>query len=389
MLDKKFAQTILSSLESIIYVVDESDNIIYCNQPFVKLFRDVNLIGKNLNDFIDASDIDKIKATNKIAVKKGLYSGEEIITLPNSLKKNFFASKSPLKSNGEIIGVTVNLIDIANYNKSQQTHIAELDNIILEEQNRFRQIIDAVDVSIYCIDIVGRLIYCNQYVVDMFGKKSRNEIIGKNEYDLIASGEVAKKIATINSIVLKDGHYHGEESGISSDGKSKTFLTSKSRLLNSNGETIGIVGVSVDITAEKDAEILRVKNIKNEEKLAAQAVFKDLIDSILSTLHRAQIKLSSSGDMEHKLKNSLNNNIKLSKREQEILYYLSINKSPKEISTIIGKKENKSLSPATILSIICKQLYIKFDVNSTSTLIEKAKLLDMVPFVLDNFSNSD
>ena len=73
----------------------------------------------------------------------------------------------------------------------------------------------------------------------------------------------------------------------------------------------------------------------------------------------------------------------LNKREQEILYFISLNKSPKEIASILGVREQKTLAPATIQAIITKQLYVKFGVYSVSNLIEKASFLGLIPFSLE------
>lgn len=78
----------------------------------------------------------------------------------------------------------------------------------------------------------------------------------------------------------------------------------------------------------------------------------------------------------------LGGKIHLSKREGEILYYLSLYKQPKEIAGIISTLENKIIASATVGSIISKQLYVKFKVGSISKLIEKASLLGMIPLSL-------
>lgn len=76
--------------------------------------------------------------------------------------------------------------------------------------------------------------------------------------------------------------------------------------------------------------------------------------------------------------------IVLTKREKEILFLLSLGKSPKNIAEFISKIENKILTPATVTATINKHLYLKFNVNSTSELIEQAVLLDL----LDNIPGS-
>jgi len=72
--------------------------------------------------------------------------------------------------------------------------------------------------------------------------------------------------------------------------------------------------------------------------------------------------------------------ITLSKREREILYYLSLNKSPKDIATILSVLDKKAILPTTVQSVIDKQLYQKLDVFNIGQLIEKANMLKLIPF---------
>lgn len=77
--------------------------------------------------------------------------------------------------------------------------------------------------------------------------------------------------------------------------------------------------------------------------------------------------------------------VKLGKRQHEILFLLLIGKSPKEIADFIIHFENSIISPATISAIINKQLYPKFEVSSTSQLIEKAILLGFANSIPESF----
>lgn len=77
--------------------------------------------------------------------------------------------------------------------------------------------------------------------------------------------------------------------------------------------------------------------------------------------------------------------ISLTKRQKEIIFLLSLGKSPKNIAEFISRIENKLLSPATVTAIINKHLYLKFGVNSTSQLIEKAILLGFVDNIPESF----
>ncbi len=78
--------------------------------------------------------------------------------------------------------------------------------------------------------------------------------------------------------------------------------------------------------------------------------------------------------------NTLSDEITLNRRESEILYYLSQNKSIKDIAAIASILDNKDVSASTINAIIDKQLYKKFGVDNKEQLVEKADALNMILF---------
>ena len=69
----------------------------------------------------------------------------------------------------------------------------------------------------------------------------------------------------------------------------------------------------------------------------------------------------------------------LSKRETEILYCLSLHKTPKEISRILSLAHGREVSIRSVQTIINEKLYSKLDVHSTSHLIERAAALNLIP----------
>ena len=70
-------------------------------------------------------------------------------------------------------------------------------------------------------------------------------------------------------------------------------------------------------------------------------------------------------------------NIKLSEIEYKILFLLFLGQTCKEISQTITKLASKTLSSSTVLHII-QRLQRKFNVTTTSKLMEKAVMLNLL-----------
>lgn len=133
------------------------------------------------------------------------------------------------------------------------------------------QIIDAVGASIYWKDLSGKYIGCNKYMSKMAGM-SRNQIIGNTDY-LLPWKNQANKIREIDLWVINNlKEYKTEETAIVYGGIKKIFLSSKSPLLNENGDVIGIIGVSIDITHYK----------RFEEEFKQTEIYLDKYSSIKS-----------------------------------------------------------------------------------------------------------
>ena len=129
-----------------------------------------------------------------------------------------------------------------------------------ENMEKFYPVIDAVPASIYWKDRDGRYIGCNQYVVDMAGKKNRGEIIGKTDFEL-PWRDSAETLRKIDLHVMNTGDiYETEETSILPNHRETIFLTIKKPFYGLNGNIMGLIGISIDIADRKKAEELRIKH---------------------------------------------------------------------------------------------------------------------------------
>src|SRR5579863_174170 len=135
----------------------------------------------------------------------------------------------------------------------------------LTDENIYK-FIDLLNVSIYWKDIDGNFLGCNNYALNIFGFKSREEFVGKNDYSFMTKDE-ADKIVEVDRSVLQGEVYHGEESCLLGDSGVKTYLISnKVPLLDETGKIVGLLGVSSDITAIKNRMEIEKQQIKLDEE---------------------------------------------------------------------------------------------------------------------------
>ncbi len=117
---------------------------------------------------------------------------------------------------------------------------------------------------IYWKDRDGVFLGCNQKQLTTLGMKSLDEFIGKTDFDLY-SQETATKVRNLDLEVMERGKtIIREESGVIL-GKFHTFLSHKTPTRDNEGNITGIVGISLDITDQKDL-IESLQGKQKEEK---------------------------------------------------------------------------------------------------------------------------
>jgi PAS domain S-box-containing protein len=114
---------------------------------------------------------------------------------------------------------------------------------------------------IYWKDREGRLMGCNQNLANFFNFKSVDEIVGKTSFDLGKSAEEAQEILRKDLLVVSEKTIKDEEEVFTlSDGSKRVYLTRREPLFDDEGNVMGLMGISTDITEQKLREKLEIDN---------------------------------------------------------------------------------------------------------------------------------
>ena len=136
-----------------------------------------------------------------------------------------------------------------------------------------KNFIDNAPGHMYWKDRYGVFKECNNLQAINYGLKSTSEMIGKSDFDLL-DRELATKIRENDLLVMNSGRPRiiAEETTV--NGKKSVYISHKSPIKDSNGAVVGLLGVSIDITKQKELEEeLTQKNVELEEALAAKTEF--------------------------------------------------------------------------------------------------------------------
>jgi len=148
---------------------------------------------------------------------------------------------------GAIIGIIGFAIDITERKSAEESEE--------KSQSVLQNIIDLLPVRIFWKDMDLSYLGCNQVFAQDAGKKSPDEVIGKDDTQM-GWKDQASLYQADDKKVIKSGapKLDYEEPQTTPTGDTIWLNTNKLPLVNSKGQTYGILGTYMDITERKNAE---------------------------------------------------------------------------------------------------------------------------------------
>ncbi|KKN03004.1 hypothetical protein LCGC14_1111970, partial [marine sediment metagenome] len=173
------------------------------------------------------------------------------------------ASGMPIYEGDKLIGLTGTFQNIDEQVRSEIK--------ITESEIRMRTLIDNLPLNVFIKDIESRKILVNKAECEFLGVKNSEELIGKTNFDVFEP-ELAQKLTNQDLKVMETltpllSH---ENTIQKKNGEIVTFLTSKIPLLDDNGKSNGLIGISMNISDFKQKEeelrnLVHVTSLQNKK----------------------------------------------------------------------------------------------------------------------------
>lgn len=242
-------------------------------------------IGKTDYDLFSKKEADQIRIVDKEVMREDkIKIVEELLTKPDGSNVLYLSHKQPLKNkNGKIIGILGCSIDITAAKQKTLDQLTVLENVIA-----------VMPGNVYWMDKNGIYLGCNDNEAKAVGLKSRKDIIGKKNVD-IPGFVIPEALDPVNKEVMEMGKSVTlEEPAVLLDGTKAIFLSSKVPIKNSRNEIVGMVGISIDITQQKQSEeALRQEKIKSKLQEERLQVLKSVGASVAHELRTPLRSISS------------------------------------------------------------------------------------------------
>jgi PAS domain S-box-containing protein len=245
--------SLITNLQNGILVEDEHRNVVLTNDMYCDMFG-INASPENLKGEYSANYVDKIKSL----FNDEDFFEEKILSLLEFQKPEL--DELLEMKDGRIL--KRDYIPICN-DKIYKGHLWKYTDVTAEKyaentlrirEEKYRSIIDNMNLGLLEVDTEENIIFANQCFSDMCGY-DLSELIGKRAAQIFAKGENIELMDQKNEerkrgstdayeIVVKDKR-----------GQVRWWLVSGAPRYNDQGELIGSIGIHLDITDQKQLEI--------------------------------------------------------------------------------------------------------------------------------------
>jgi len=253
-----FIRAIFDNLEDRFYYKDRQSKVLGGNPAWVKLRG-----AESINELVGKTDMDLFPGEQgkQLYDKEQLQmaTGEVTRTRERQVRQNgkieyIDSVKCPMRNrDGEVIGVAGISRDITRQVENEEALLkAKLD---AEQSASFiRAVFDNLTDRFYYKDRQSKILGGNLAWVKARGVKSIDELIGKTDADLFPGPNGQLKLEEEQQQMASGEVTRGRERHVRSDGTVEYVDSIKCPMRNKDGEVIGVVGISRDVTEQVENE---------------------------------------------------------------------------------------------------------------------------------------
>jgi len=312
--EKNKLESVVSAMDYGLTIQDRDYNILYQNELLIKLFGD--RLGEKCYRVYEGKE----KICDGCPVEKAFKDGkshtsERKVVIPSGEVTFWENTANPIRDAG---GRIVSCLEVTR----DITERKLMEEALRDSEEKLRKMFESVTDGISVIDLKGSITEVNQRAVEMHGFSSKDELLGKNAFELVAPRD-HEKIATAMKKAIKQEAIRGVEyTLLRADGSEFPAELSTSALKDASDNVVGHITIVRDVTerkrAEGEREVLLQDITKSNRKLeGANKELQDFVYVASHDLREPLRKISSFGTL---LQDSLEG--KLDEDQQENLGFM-------------------------------------------------------------------
>lgn len=210
-----------------------------------------------------------------------------------------------INSEGEIYGILNTGVDV--------TDLAIARNKLEESEERFRKMADGLPIIIWSTDSDGKLNYMNKFGLNLFGE-SLESLQYKDWMQVFHFENREKLFNELIEAVQNSKPFRMEIRILKNDGEVRWLLIQGAPIYFSDGELLGYVGSSLDITERKEAE----EKLEKKNKQLTR-INNDLDNFVYTASHDLRAPMSNIEGLLESLKDTLQIDGHKYSRETELI----------------------------------------------------------------------
>ncbi|MBR9706419.1 PAS domain S-box protein [Candidatus Pacearchaeota archaeon] len=277
--EEKF-KNLLESTSDFIWEVDKNGKYVFASDSVEKIlgYRPEEIMGKTPFDFMEKQEAEKIsKKFIEIVSKKQPIKDLENLNITKDNKKVY------LLTNGvPLLDKNKNIIGYRGVDKDI-TEKKQIEQKLSTQASLLQQVHNAI----ITINFDNEILSWNNYAEKLYQWKSE-EAIGKNIIELLSPEEMKNKVKENFKDLNREGYWEGDFNVKRKDGSTVLAHIINTYLKDNQGENIGFIGISTDITEKrKREEALK----ESEERL--KKYIEEMPESILISDLKGKTKFAN------------------------------------------------------------------------------------------------
>lgn len=240
-----------------IYNIFEMDN-----KTFIPTYEDFfKIVHPEDKELLENAYLNSLKTKKRFKISHRLLMNDGRVKYVEESGNTLFDEKgNPLISRGTIQDIT-------------ELSLAKIET--QNEHNKLKAILENIPDLLWIKDANGVYITCNKRFEDLYGAKEK-DIINKTDYDFVDK-ELADFFTNKDRLAMNSNKplSNFEELTFANDGHKEYMQTIKSKVIDSNCNILGVLGIGRDLTELRDKE---VKLTEQQEEL--QSIYNTTKDGL-------------------------------------------------------------------------------------------------------------